>query len=551
MKARHLAWLRRLSQGAFLCLFLFLMVKAQLPGDAALDYSRTFSPMDGTQQTAPSLLPDIRITQPVGLFFQMDPLVWLSSMVSARTWLAGFGLAAAVLLTALFFGRFFCGFICPLGTLHHLTGAIRPSLTKKELIIANQTRNSRRLKYILLATLAGAALAGMNFAGLLDPISLLFRSLGLALTAAAGIGLHDLFGFLAASDIKLLNYLGYGGEALSAPIFGYDNRVVETGWFLGLLFLVILFLNRLRPRFWCRTLCPLGALLGLCSRWSILRLEKDADKCTRCGRCTQTCQGAASPTPGEEWRTDECLICFNCAADCPEDALAFRFRLPFGMPRKTDLNRRALMAGMAGGIALPFLGRLDGRSDRALAADLIRPPGSLSEPEFLDRCQRCGLCMKVCPTGAVQPALSAAGVSGLWTPVLVMSLGYCEYACTLCTSVCPTGAIAPLTLAEKIQSPVRIGSAFLDRGRCLPWNGNAPCIVCEEHCPTSPKAIYFKNDVITRSDGRTLPVQLPYVDLSRCVGCGICQNKCPVRGKPAIRVISAGESRSLENQILL
>jgi formate hydrogenlyase subunit 6/NADH:ubiquinone oxidoreductase subunit I len=132
-----------------------------------------------------------------------------------------------------------------------------------------------------------------------------------------------------------------------------------------------------------------------------------------------------------------------------------------------------------------------------------------------------------------------------------MTLGYCEYSCTLCGSVCPTGAIAELTAKEKIQTPVRIGSAYVDRGLCLPWSGNQPCIVCEEHCPTSPKAIYLKQDIIVKSDGQEIRVQLPFVELIRCVGCGICENKCPVKGKPAIRVISAGESRSIENQILL
>jgi len=139
----------------------------------------------------------------------------------------------------------------------------------------------------------------------------------------------------------------------------------------------------------------------------------------------------------------------------------------------------------------------------------------------------------------------------LWTPHLIMTQGYCEYTCTLCGDVCPTGAIAEFSAKEKIERPIMIGSAYIERGRCLPWSGNGPCIVCEEHCPTSPKAIYFQKDIVVGSDGKESSMKLPYVDLKTCVGCGICEYKCPVKGLPAIRVISAGESRSIENQILL
>jgi ferredoxin len=391
----------------------------------------------------------------------------------------------------------------------------------------------------------------MNYSGLMDPISFLFRSLSVSILPAIGIGLRELFGALTFSDIKIFNYLGYGAEALAAPIFGYENKAFQTGWIIGFLFLFILFLNRIRPRFWCRVLCPLGALLGISSKFNILTLEKDEDKCTHCGACVKTCQGAASPEPGEQWQNSECLLCFNCTKTCKEDALTFRFRKLSEKTPKTDIGRRAVMGGLVAGISLPLIGRLDGYVSKVSSPDLIRPPGSLPESEFLDRCQRCGLCMKVCPTNVINPALSEAGLSGFWTPTLIMTLGYCEYTCTLCTSVCPTGAIAELTAKEKIKTPVRIGSAYVDRGRCLPWNGNSSCIVCEEHCPTSPKAIYFKNDVIVRPCGEKIDVQLPFVDLKQCIGCGICEFKCPVKGKPAIRTISAGESRSLENQILL
>jgi len=194
---------------------------------------------------------------------------------------------------------------------------------------------------------------------------------------------------------------------------------------------------------------------------------------------------------------------------------------------------------------------LDGQIHKVSDPRLIRPPGSLPEKEFLRLCQRCGLCMKVCPTNVINPTLAEAGMAGFWTPHLIMTLGYCQLRCTLCGSVCPSGAIRETSIKEKIERPIKIGSAYVDRGRCLPWSSNAPCIVCQELCPTSPKAIYLKKQIIIGPDDKRIEVQLPYVDLEKCVGCGICEYRCPVKGRPAIRVISAGESRSLKNRTLL
>ena len=555
MKRKHLVWFRRLCQAFFLLLFVYLLVGTKLPQDVYLDYSPSFEQVR-----------EIQIRGPVTFFFELNPLIWLTSMLSARQWIEGFGWAILLICATVLLGRFFCAFICPFGTLHHMCGTIRPARKGRDRIKANRPDPRRRFKYFLLIGLLMAAAGGVNYAGLIDPIAFLFRSLATSVFPAVGNGLRDFFETLAYSDIKIFNYLAYGLEAAAAPVFGYEDKAFHTGWAIGILFLVILFLNRIRPRFWCRFLCPLGALLGIFSRFSFLTLQKDKTKCTGCGACTRTCQGAASPDPAEVWQKAECLLCMNCTAVCPEDALTFRLKRSSPERKHTDIGRRALLGGLLAGISLPLLGRLDGKISKTNAPELIRPPGSLAEEAFLDRCQRCGLCMKACPTNVIVPAFSEAGIGGFWTPVLNMNLGYCEYTCTLCTGVCPTGAIQRLTAKAKIQTPVKIGSAYIDRGRCLPWNGNSPCIVCEEHCPVSPKAIYFKKDVIVRpkraASDRAIPepekpemeeidVQLPFVDLSRCIGCGICQNKCPVKGKPAIRVISAGESRSLENQILL
>jgi formate hydrogenlyase subunit 6/NADH:ubiquinone oxidoreductase subunit I len=163
--------------------------------------------------------------------------------------------------------------------------------------------------------------------------------------------------------------------------------------------------------------------------------------------------------------------------------------------------------------------------------------------------------MRVCPNNALHPALTEAGVEGLWTPVLVPRIGYCEPTCTLCGQVCPTGAIVEITSKEKagtgVLPPVRLGTAFVDRGRCLPWAMGKPCIVCEEWCPTSPKAIHTSTEEITTRSGETLVLQRPHVDPGQCTGCGACEYACPVHDQRAIRVTSVGESRSTENRLLL
>ncbi len=146
------------------------------------------------------------------------------------------------------------------------------------------------------------------------------------------------------------------------------------------------------------------------------------------------------------------------------------------------------------------------------------------------------------------------GINGLFTPVLDMRRGWCEPSCIRCGEVCPTSALRLLEPAAKqtIGEPaeVTVGTAFMDRGRCLPWAMNTPCIVCEEMCPTSPKAIVFETVDGTDPDGNTINLQRPLIKPELCTGCGLCENRCPVGGQAAIRVSSVGETRNPKNQML-
>ena len=159
------------------------------------------------------------------------------------------------------------------------------------------------------------------------------------------------------------------------------------------------------------------------------------------------------------------------------------------------------MVGAAlGGLAGLCVLRISPQARGALPqADLIRPPGRCRRREFLQRCTACGMCIRVCPTRGLQPALWEAGLEGLWTPRLVPRLGYCESECTACSHVCPTEAIRPLTVEEKKQ--VRIGLASFDVTRCIPYAFGRECIVCEEHCPVPDKAIYVVEAEVADRNG--------------------------------------------------
>jgi len=176
-------------------------------------------------------------------------------------------------------------------------------------------------------------------------------------------------------------------------------------------------------RLWCRSICPLGALLGAVSRWSILGLHKDAASCNNCNRCLLNCQGGDDPIGGAPWRKSECLMCMNCVGACPHGSLNFRFFRPASDAAhevaSPDLGRRRVLTGLAAGaVAVPLM-RANTGLGKSRHERLLRPPGALDETDFLSRCIRCGECMKVCPNTALHPTLEQAGLEGLWTPTLV------------------------------------------------------------------------------------------------------------------------------------
>ncbi len=515
-------WLRRAYQLVFLALFLFLVVV-----------------------TTPSLIRGY----PVHWFLAIDPLAALASALASHALSAPMLWAVPMLVLTLVFGRFFCGWMCPMGVLHQAMSWLVQRRSTDELpvrrvrlpvllpkrrtvpdrIQQNAVRPSRAVKYVLLAVMLGLAANGSLQIGLLDPIASTWRGLATSVLPAASNVAYGL----------------YQGE-----------RHFQYGTLITLTFFGALALNFVYPRFFCRVLCPLGALLGVLSKFSLFRIAKAPSACSDCRACGADCQGAADPQGTVH--TTECMVCLNCVAACKRNGLSYRFLPPDDATiTATGLARRTWMAtGLAGVVSVPLLRASDGVDPRPNPAR-IRPPGAREEHEFLDRCLKCGACMKACPTGGLQPALLEGGIEGLWTPILIPRLGYCEHNCVLCGQVCPTGAIRTLTIAQKIGSatdhapPVRIGSAAFDKGRCLPWAYDTECIVCEEVCPTSPKAIHTKTETITTRDGQQKALKRPYIDLEHCIGCGTCETRCPIVDRAGVRVSAANESRSPKSSISL
>ncbi len=520
---------RRLVQAAFLVAFVVLFVRMRYP----------FHP-----SPAPDLL--LRTSPLAPLFFgaadRAVPWAWWPGLV--------------VLALTPLLGRFFCSWVCPLGAMLDLAGErLAPAAPERQ---GAQARSWPAVKFLVLAAVVAASAAGLHAWFFFDPLAIANRGMTVVL--------FPLGTWIAQGAAELLERLPGAGGLGGALRRWLRGQVMPEGqtepaffWFTALFFLGLLATEWVTRRFWCRTLCPAGALLALCSRFRGVRRQVDSS-CVQCRQCSRRCPMGAIPADDvTATARGECTLCLDCLDHCPVGLRAIGFvpgwaPWPEGMPVPTgplgfaavtplDLTRRRLLQAAAGGL-LAAGGARVALDDPRASTQLIRPPGALPEPAFLERCIRCLACVRVCSSngGCLEPAGFEAGFPRLWTPRAHMKTGYCEYNCNLCGQVCPTGAIKRLPEAEKQKTVM--GQAVFNKNHCIPYAKLTDCLVCEEHCPLPEKAIQTHEREVDLPDGTRRKVKFPYVVPERCIGCGICEHKCPLPGTATgVFVVRAYEKR--------
>lgn len=414
---------------------------------------------------------------PINIFSRLNPLQALTAVLGGRELIVLFVPALLTVVVTLLLGRVWCGWFCPLGAVLELFGRTGRFIKRQGL---------RQLKYVILFTILVMALFGSLAFMYFEPITMFVRG-------------------LTAVFVPVIQYLQTpDGETFAWPALAW--------WLIAVPFVAAIGLNLIERRFWCRYLCPLGALVGLGSKFSWVKRAVNQNSCVQCGDCAKLCtMGAISERNDFKSDPAECIMCMDCAAPCPKAAITFERGEIISLKNEFDPGRREALGTLGiGAVALGLL-TFDVGQVKAAKSQVLRPPGAQGQ-EFLAKCIRCDQCIAGCPSRVLQPAGLESGWDALWTPVQDHFKGYCEYDCNICGEICPSGAIPNLPLEDK-QKAV-IGIAQVNFETC------SRCMDCVEICPND----CFEDVTVDGIRG-----VFPKVITELCTGCGHCVYICPKR----------------------
>lgn len=430
---------------------------------------------------------------------------WMAKLQFLPSCMAlNFAAIAFVLLLTFVFGRIYCSVICPMGVFQDLVIRVRKLLSPKGRKPKRHfVKEPRIVRYGVLALVIVTALT--------------FSQLLLTVLAP-----YSAYGRMVRSIVGLSR-----GESLAPALLITAAATLVVicvcAWIWG--------------RGWCNTVCPVGTVLGLVSRFSLFKVSIYQSQCVSCRKCEKGCKSSCIDIDTHTIDHSRCVDCFDCLDSCPKGGIKLRFSLPRKaktgpVTESVDKGRRAFMATTALVGSSLALGAQNKRLDGGLAdvidktsperSERLVPFGAESVKDFYDRCTACQLCVSNCPNGVLRPSTD---IGHFLQPQMGYEKGWCRPECTTCSQVCPAGAIRPLKAEEKLTH--KIGTAKVNLSLCLAAKDEAGCGNCSRHCPVGAVRM-VKTDGYHRS--------IPVVAEAQCIGCGACEYLCPARPISAITV---------------
>ncbi len=479
------------------------------------------------------MLRKIRLTLAI-IFFGLITLLFLDFTGTLHAWLSWmatiqflpavlalhFVAVAAWVAITLVFGRIYCSVICPLGVMQDVVSWLSGRRNKKRKRLRFSYSPAKQwLRYTMLVIFIVALVAGVgSLAALLAPYS------------SYGRIAQSLF-----QPIYLLgnNALAFLAERMDSYAF-YSREVwirsLPTFLIALATFIILIVLAWRNGRTYCNTICPVGTVLSFFARFSWMKVRIDEDKCISCGLCAKGCKAACIDFKHHKIDYSRCVVCGDCLDNCHKDALHYGSE-----ERRVDTGRRNFLLAAAAVTASTALAQEKKKVDGGLAAVTqkepfkrstpITPPGSLSAQNMAQHCTACQLCVAECPNDVLRPSTD---LMKLMQPTMSYERGYCRPECHRCSEVCPAGAIKPIKKEDK--SSIQIGHAVWSKKNCIVFTDGVECGNCARHCPSG--AIMM---IPTDPNDEDSP-KFPAVNLSRCIGCGACENLCPAKPFSAIHV---------------
>jgi len=220
----------------------------------------------------------------------------ISAMVGLKYWLAtgnydpihpaGLTILLLAIFSTILLKRGFCSHICPIGTISEYAYKVRIYFLPKKLVLPKVVSYGLKTpKYLILAFLGFLVFIGMSVMS----ITMFIRS-----------------PYNMISEIKMMNFF------MDPSLLTLKVIVV-----LVLLSLVI-------SNFWCRFLCPYGALLSLFTAFSSIGIHRDESRCIACHSCERACPNQLLITDRKKVTSLDCTVCQNCVAACPKNAVSIQ-----------------------------------------------------------------------------------------------------------------------------------------------------------------------------------------------------------------------------------